>query len=398
MTLKGPRKDNPDWVKTPAGGYRKVHSDSDVKKSRIPAFTSTAADETHLHDLLDEELLAEMIREKYVGTRRDDETGLTVYNYTAACQYAQEWNEVTKQARGLIVDDNGIIVARPFKKFFNYGHEEMGAGSQLDLNSPAEVTDKMDGSLGILLPAQYGSRISTRGSLKSDQALHASKLFARKYDHSDLDPEVTYHFEIIYPENKIVLDYSDLDDVVLLGGVHTSTGEIVSAYDLPWSGERTERFEAESLGEALELPPRKNSEGLVIRYKDSGEMVKIKQDDYVRLHRVAFGLSTKSVWDAVRNGQTDAMLADMPDEFHDWTRKTIANLNADRDAFAKSIDEAYDSIASKYDFDTQKKEFAINAKKDHKDLFGFIMAKGTGKNVEEAIWKKVKPNFERASE
>ena len=44
---------------------------------------------------------------------------LTIWNYTPKVQYENTWDEITLQCRGLVTDDNGNVVARPFKKFFN---------------------------------------------------------------------------------------------------------------------------------------------------------------------------------------------------------------------------------------------------------------------------------------
>lgn len=38
----------------------------------------------------------------------------SMYNYTAKAQYDKLWNEVTLQCRGLILDGDGNVVARPF--------------------------------------------------------------------------------------------------------------------------------------------------------------------------------------------------------------------------------------------------------------------------------------------
>lgn len=43
---------------------------------------------------------------------------LTVYNYTNSCQYTRAWTPVTTAARGLVVDDAGNVIARPWAKFF----------------------------------------------------------------------------------------------------------------------------------------------------------------------------------------------------------------------------------------------------------------------------------------
>ena len=50
---------------------------------------------------------------------------LTIWNYTPKVQYENLWDEITLMTRGLVVDDLGNIVARPFAKFFNW-EEKIG--------------------------------------------------------------------------------------------------------------------------------------------------------------------------------------------------------------------------------------------------------------------------------
>ena len=45
---------------------------------------------------------------------------LTIWNYSPKVQYEKLWDEITLQCRGLVTNSNGEVVARPFKKFFNY--------------------------------------------------------------------------------------------------------------------------------------------------------------------------------------------------------------------------------------------------------------------------------------
>jgi len=45
---------------------------------------------------------------------------LTIWNYSPKVQYERLWDEITIQCRGLVTNSKGDIVARPFKKFFNY--------------------------------------------------------------------------------------------------------------------------------------------------------------------------------------------------------------------------------------------------------------------------------------
>ena len=90
-------------------------------------------------------------------------------------------------------------------------------------NEPFEVYEKLDGSLGILYWLGDEPYIATRGSFESPQAQIATELL-RAYDLSGLDRRRTYLFEIIYPENRIVVNYDDRRELVLLAIIDTATG------------------------------------------------------------------------------------------------------------------------------------------------------------------------------
>src|SRR5437667_215953 len=103
-----------------------------------------------LDDLLDSGELRKAIADGHVQTQTHPRLPLVIYNYTKKAQYENVWTEVTCTCRGLIVDTTtGQVIARPFRKFFNYG--QPGAPA-LGLHDPAVTTDKADGSLGILYP------------------------------------------------------------------------------------------------------------------------------------------------------------------------------------------------------------------------------------------------------
>jgi RNA ligase len=134
---------------------------------------------------------------------------LTIWNYSLKTQYDNLWDEVTLQARGLVTDENGNVVARTFKKFFNLEEKKFTPTSDFD------VYEKMDGSLGIFFYYEGGWIMATRGSFTSDQAVKGYEMMF-KYDFTSLHKNYTYLFEIIYPENRIVVQY-DFEDLVLLG-------------------------------------------------------------------------------------------------------------------------------------------------------------------------------------
>ena len=66
---------------------------------------------------------------------------------------------MTLACRGLIVDAaSGVVLARPYPKFFN--HDQPGA-PDLRMDAPADITDKSDGSLGVLYPDGDGFAVAT---------------------------------------------------------------------------------------------------------------------------------------------------------------------------------------------------------------------------------------------
>lgn len=308
----------------------------------------------HLFDLIDPEELDKAIAAKHVKCSLHNTEPLAILNYTQSCTWERAWTETTRLCRGLIYrTDTMEIVARPFAKFFNYGEPEAG---QIDVNRHVVVTDKMDGSLGILypLPIAGGHAIATRGAFHSEQAEHATAVWRERYSGKWLPLNgSTALFEIIYPENRIVLDYKGLDDLVMVAEVRIDSGLDLGPFD--WIGRHAKTFPYCSLSSALRARPRKNAEGMVAYFGD-GKRVKIKQADYMALHRVITGTTVRRLWTflavnackqhidkpkfwasklridpaeaaevlAAGDDWQEKMLAGVPDEFFGWCREQIA--------------------------------------------------------------------------
>ena len=75
---------------------------------------------------------------------------LTIWNYTETVQYSGNWDEITLMARGLVTDNHGTVIARPFTKFFNMEERKHVATPEF------EVFEKLDGSLGIVFYYKIG--------------------------------------------------------------------------------------------------------------------------------------------------------------------------------------------------------------------------------------------------
>jgi RNA ligase len=286
--------------------------------------------------MIDKNKLAQYIEEKWIISQVHPTLPLTIYNYSQSTQFERKWDEITLACRGLVLDENGTIVARPFKKFFNWeeikDHPEFPASK---FAMPYEVFDKEDGSLGIGFFYKGTFVVATRGSFTSDQAIRATTLL-KKYDLSAAAnfSTMTFLFEIIYPENRIVVDYKGEEKLVMLGMVETSTGEEVS-YDIAKRvAEKmgmpfVKKWEEDLTFEKIKALNTENKEGVVVKF--SWGRMKIKFDDYVALHRILTNCSSYDIWENLMTfGELPKELFDkVPDEFFGWVRETRDRIMED---------------------------------------------------------------------
>lgn len=362
---------------------------------------------TWLYSVVDQDELGEAIDDGLVSHRPSGD-GQTIFNYTDKAQRTSgAWDiDAVRKCRGLIVDDDTEqIVARPWEKFFNYGDPQAKLGERaMDLR--VEVTDKLDGSLGILHRAPDGSpRVATRGSFHSEQAEWATNWLRNRYPQIGWDYRLTPLVEIIYPENRIVCDYKGFAGLRLLGFVSIEWGNYFGPLWHWITGvdnhlNPTQVFPYATLREALEAPPRKGAEGLCVRFPGN-TIVKIKQSDYVELHRIVTGLNGRSVWQRMYDGGTlDELLDEIPDELHDWTRTVWNHLLGQYDDLYSQIDSAYWWI-HRGDDHTQlrRDEFAKAVKADFPDLAPFLFMRydKSFTKLDAAIMKHIRPQGNSAT-
>jgi len=283
--------------------------------------------------------IRKFINHPFIKHQRHPSLPLTIFNYTGECQFQGAWDEYTVAARGLVLDDNGNVVARPFRKFFNLG--EMGIDkAYLATKGNPTVSEKVDGSLGILFVRNNEVYVTTRGSFSSVQAGWATTFIRRRgYFSHDFMSGHTYLFEIVYPENRVIVDYGDMRDMVLLAIIENQSGNDVSdnvlfqeGLRLNFSTPRT--YHIESIEDAVSIANVPGVEGIVLKY-DDGTRVKIKGDDYIRLHRLINGITERRVFEVVSMG---ASLSDFPDEFFAWAKELERHYNEEH---AKIMNRAY---------------------------------------------------------
>ena len=383
-----------------------------------------------LGDLVDAALLADAVERGLVSVRA--EGPLRIYNYTPRATYDRAWNEATLTCRGLIVDDTDRVVARPFPKFFGPSEPDAPAVPE---GRPMVVTEKLDGSLGIAYHHPDGGiRLATRGSLSSDQAVEATRIWGEKYAEVGFPPGVTPLFEIIYPANRIVTDYGDMRDLVLLAVIDVHTGADLPPEVVDWPGPRALRHEFGSLAELLghvSSSQESAREGYVVRF-DTGPhaphvRLKLKFPAYVVTHRMLTGLTAARVWeivavaDAVRRGlnrrtaatrlrlapdvvgtlfdrapdPVSSVRSDLTEEFWPWYDACVAEFRAAADGLI----DRYESLVEKAQQEStpgDARAFAEAVKRlsSQADLPGgpmFAIARGRPEAYA-SIWTQLRPH------
>ena len=185
---------------------------------------------THINDVLpalegrDEFVIAERKEDRY-----------TVINYNVAFQdtfdidvsegYKTQHGEyvskgvMRRECRGIIFDNNGNLISRPYAKFFNVGEKIETDIKNIDISKPHIVLDKLDGSF--IRPFRTNDGIFRVGTKmgETDIAEMARPFFDkenyRQFANWCLDRHLTPIFEFMSQKNRIVIDYGDVDSLIL---------------------------------------------------------------------------------------------------------------------------------------------------------------------------------------
>jgi RNA ligase len=263
-------------------------------------------------------LLAGLQSEISAGNVHEQAKGdLRLYCYSRQCQYERAWNAINEMARGLVLDVAAKeVVATPFPKFFNIG--ERAANDNFPA-LPFETFEKVDGSLIVIWYHGGKWNCSTKGSFDSEQAQKAQAIV------DGLDACVfmkgnTYLAEYVGPDNRIVVHY-DKSELVLLGAYSIGGYEKPSYYvDTVaslhgWRAAKSYQYGsiAGLVATAPTLPS--DQEGFVIRF-ENGYRLKVKGDEYKRIHALISRCTPLAMWEAMRDGiDVAALRKELPEEF-----------------------------------------------------------------------------------
>jgi RNA ligase len=291
---------------------------------------------------MDTSKLEEEVSEGRIRKIHHPSLPMSIFNYTELTQYSKSFNDINSLCRGLVIDDFGKIIARPFPKFFNI--EELGEASK-DFSDDQidQIWTKEDGSLIILFWANNKWFSITRGSWESKQALLAPSLLCKKF-FDFANKSKTYLLELVGPSNiNVTRGYAD-DQLILLGVIDTASAEEMSSSELietasllgltPPTLWNKEDFSIEN----IKQNQNHNFEGVVLVNK-KGNRCKVKTKTYIELHKLVSNFSDLSVLKLWNNRTGNPLyLEGIPDEFFAEINEKINKIEEEWQAYKAKVE------------------------------------------------------------
>lgn len=347
-------------------------------------------------------------------SKHPNDKNVVILNYTDKTVYEKHWNDYTMTARGLIIDlkspedDEFVeVLAWPFEKFPNYASNEiLGYEDDIDWNEVDAITEKLDGSLGISYVHKGKINFSTKGSLDSEQSKKALSIWEKKYaaaekKYFDLygDIRPTLLFEIIYPSNRVVVDYGSTEDLILIGVkdrskdyTYSEMKELAESLGLQLVKEYNHTLEGLL---TLKSTMSANEEGFIVRF-NNGKRLKIKGDEYLSVHRIKYGMSAKAKYKAWQEGKLNEYIMQLPEEFRPELELFGNQLDEQAMITLSTLANQYTFISSLVDV-KDKRAFGIYVSKnysgkDSRHLFNINNGK-TNEEVLTDIKKQITDNY-----
>ena len=351
----------------------------------------------------DLEELEKYVSEGLLRRQRHSTLPLTIWKYSEKCKYEKAWNPTLRQMRGVVLDDEGNRVTRPFDKFFNFTRLENGKlydelDQSVNLNDYHYIFVKYDGSLiTVTENDKYGLIITSSGSFTSAHVGWAEEIIREKYPRRNFQPGFTYCFELIHPDNRIVVNYQEMRDLILLAQINIKSGWEVGPADRIFAGFPV----AETLNSPLSVVIDKlgeafaNQEGVVMFFLGQPNRrpfrIKAKFFEYVRLHK-KMDISNRDLWEALRGGRPIGETLDaVPDELMASVRIVEGQLKHEFDKIMWKVYSAF--TQTQVEGLEDRKEFALYVMKNYKEISTvlFCLKDGQDMRARDFVWKMIKP-------
>lgn len=346
-----------------------------------------------LKDIVNIDKMNDAIKNNLVVSQKNsDDDSIWVLCYSKIVQFKGIWIPETLIARGLVIrasdgkiDDSTVVLARGITKFFTVEHSKSDWGAlklidddenvvvekkpMIEMNSPAIVADKWDGTLGVGYINDGKLSISTKGSFDTMWSHEGNKILKDRVEMAKFLKAhyegMTPLFEVILPEADHVIDYGETKDNIFLGFVDMKTGlwhpadkdnGFVKEFDL----DIPKIYKADNLTEALELNVP-DHEGVVVtisNHDGTQSMFKVKYESYLKLRSVKKDFTKKSVRDTIKdldaqdviNGSVDFVkVFDKDNEFDENVHEYIKKNSELLVGIVDTIKMKYEKVVSDWD-------------------------------------------------
>lgn len=301
------------------------------------------------------------------------------------------------ECRGTAFDEEGRVVSRPLHKFFNVGEKEHLSPANLLKRSDevVGVYEKLDGSMVATAWVHGDLAWRSKKTFSSEIVKLTEKFLAEDAEGKRIEEfaywcafhGMTAIFELTHPEAQIVVP-QDRAQLRLLHVRDNVTGEyvllnpdhpvqnIVREIPIP---------RVVSLNMTLEdvftaIPNMEMAEGYVVQFKN-GDMVKIKCPWYSTIHRGVTFMRERDIATLALNETLDDVKSHMA-----LVGINLAKVNEVEQRLKEKLLAIEDEINAVYEAgkELERKDFATK-NKSH-PLFGLIMSRYTGADVDLKAW------------
>jgi RNA ligase len=248
------------------------------------------------------------------GIRFFDHGVFTVCRYTSAIPGTFQ-TALDLECRSLIFCSvTGILLSRPFHKFFNMG-ERQGL-YDIDFDERPEFLTKIDGSMIAGFVHNGKVVFHTRGGVSRQAlaALSSASAGVLALTREAFEMGMTPVFEWTSPDNRVIINYAKAEMTLLAvrsrrdGTYHPELADDLAAKHgvtrpVP-IGIRISSLE-EFIAAYADLRDRTDIEGAILRFPN-GRLLKLKTRDYLRRHKILANLDNeKYAWLAVLDNVID---------------------------------------------------------------------------------------------
>lgn len=334
-----------------------------------------------LYELSANELLTYFVKiVKTVSYNQFGDILLLKYNKNA---FGTGHNNLTKVCRGKIIDLKTMnIIVYPFDKFFNLNEsEEVSEKNVFELLKNAKsvvAMDKVDGSTITVTNNNGKLIVSTNGNILDIRSTWAREILNEKYNefYNNVQEGYSFIFELIYPDDKKVVDYNGKKDLILLGIRDLTTYRLFNYEEVKEFGKNNKLNivkcdEFTNLNDFINralLQKNVDREGWVIRIITDREdiMVKLKLAEYCVLHQLLLTeINPYSVYHLIREEKLDDTLATLSDKIQ---VKLVENMAYRLTSFLSEVEDslvnAIDDVSNKFDI-TPKEFMDIKLDRNH---------------------------------